>query len=214
MVLVNSVPWDYSPAEPLNKYLGPGTGQFLTIAANGNVTWMGQFVGTFANGIFYTAGVSLQALNSDWTPWLPGPQDLVVQGSLDVAGSVFNFATNAASASQPGFAWLYDSSPFPGTTQPAGHLRWLTSSSRFEWTWEAPTSTQPLMSLTNAPPAAGLYLSVPIFVSGTKVMTTADAAQSLNPFSLGVGGGIARTGGTIGSRRQFHGHARGQHRAG
>ena len=92
--------------------------------------------------------------------------DMILAGSLDVHGSTFSFATDASSLNKPAFAWLHRSGPVVSGAPSGNHLRWLTATSLYEWTWEAPSSsgkydTAPLMALRSHP-FPTLSVSVPI----------------------------------------------------
>ena len=99
--------------------------------------------------------------------------DTNMNGSLDVLGSTFNFATSLGNLNKPAFAWLHRSAPIVPGGPSGNHLRWLTATSLYEWTWEAPATSAgyytPLMALRSHP-FPTLAVSVPITSPGGQVV--------------------------------------------
>lgn len=109
--------------------------------------------GPFFTGVVQALNVGEQLLG-----------DTIITGSLDVHGSTFNFATDQTHLNKPAFAWLHGSGPIVPGAPVGNHLRWLTATSLYEWTWEAPYAPgyySPLMALRSHP-FPTLALSVPI----------------------------------------------------
>ncbi|MEQ1853006.1 MAG: hypothetical protein ABMA01_15620 [Chthoniobacteraceae bacterium] len=139
------------------------------IHANGTAALGGNGVGAsgsydFATRRFSFAGSGLAGvvLGLGVGETLAG--DHVVSGSLDVYGSTFDFSTDGVNPNKPAFAWLHEYGPISWGSPNGNHLRWLTATANYEWTWEAPTSPgyyTPLMALRSHP-SPMLALSVPI----------------------------------------------------
>lgn len=161
------------------------------VGADGSVQLNNYATGISALGT-YNAGTNRFDFGTSFTGVVQGmgageslTGDLILAGSLDVHGSTFNFATDGGNLNMPAFAWLHRGGPIIPGAPSGNHLRWLTASSLYEWTWEAPIAPghySPLMALRSHP-FPTLAVSVPItnpagpVVIGRYPDTSPDAAS-------------------------------------
>ena len=197
-VFVGGSPMYFS--DSMGGYVGGG--RRLSIAANGGVSYTDSTgavrTGAFSHGVFYIAGVSVEARQVDGTAWSPSGNtvitengDLSLLGDLNIGGDTLNIGASWSDSTKPGMTLAYGNWPMGDSGQPGNYLLSLAATNRFSWTWQAPDTNghyteAPLMAL-NSEPYPTLALTVPLLnpqgpvVLGPYHDTTVDAATGNDP---------------------------------
>jgi hypothetical protein len=160
--------------------LPPGRYSFSIQGDDSNLYWTGLV--TVASGSGYDGSFGCEAFGGTEAPTDPPEvihHNLLVEGSIEMQGRVFNMGINAANPDEPAFSLRID----------GNFLRSISAFQNTYWAWETPNGTA--MRLDSS------YGSGTLYINNAQVLTAANSGSfclPLQPSRLAVGSNVFATG--------------------